>query len=469
MNPGDPKSTGAVPASSASTSCLQGDLLAALSGADGLLPSVATVKRFVERWLADDALRQAFQADPERVAGQHGVPAEVHGYLERQEPLAEANPPALRAYGRYLEQRRAHRERMRAECAPVSAPWRAWRERQIQRCQGQLPAHYDEAILHLPVAFELCQGCSVGCWFCGLSAARLESVFAATEPNRELWRQTLEALRDVAGPAAGRGIAFWATDPLDNPEYETLCQDFHRVLGRFPATTTALGSRDLDRTQRLLELSWAGGCEFNRFSILNLKQMDALTAHFPPEALLYVDLIPQTRGALRAKAQAGRARQRAGAVRPEPATIACVSGFLVNMPARTVRLISPCEASERWPEGYRVHASATFADAGELRREIGRMVAEVMREAPPRDRPVRLRSDLTATSVVGGVALASPFGPVRRFPLSELALRCLAEGRSSGADLALELEAHGEPMAETFHALNLLFEAGCLDEEPDRG
>ena len=425
----------------------------------GILGEVAWVKRFVERWLADERLRAAYFAQPGEIAGEHRVPRELAGYLHANIPLSASENLVLRAYGRYLERRMEHRAEMRRECAPATASFRAWRERQMSRCQDQLPDQYHEAILHLPVAFELSEGCSVGCWFCGLSAARLESVFSASPSNRKLWRETLEVVRDVAGPAAGQGITFWATDPLDNPDYEIFCQDFHQILGRFPATTTALGPKDLDRAERLLQLSWAKGCDFNRFSVLSLAQMDALTAHFSPESLLYVDLIAQTQGALPPKAQAGKAMEKGGnapaLVSSELSTIACVSGFLINMPNRSVRLVSPCPAGPRWPMGYRVHASSSFANAKELRDEIARMMADVMKIAPPRDRPVRLRPDLKNSDRLAD------------FSLSELAVSRLNQGCVTGAQLALELESEGVPMAQTFHALNGLFDQGFLDDEPE--
>jgi radical SAM family RiPP maturation amino acid epimerase len=457
-------------ASPAFGSCLQAELVARPEVAD-VLPQVAVIKRFVEWWLADDALRDSFETDTPGVAARHGVPEELASYLHRNEPLGEAAHPALRAYGLYLEQRLAHRERMRGECAPDHPGFRAWRERQMRRCQGQLPPHYNQAILHLPVAFELSQGCSVGCWFCGLSAARLESVFSASEENRTLWRECLEVISQVCGPSAGRGIAFWATDPLDNPDYELLCQDFHTILGRFPATTTALGARDLERTERLLGLSWEHGCEFNRFSILSTGQMKRLTEHFSPEALLYVDLIAQTRGALRAKALAGKAlgsEKTPSAVSSEPSTIACVSGFLVNMPAREVRLISPCEASQRWPMGYRVHAIARFARASELRDAIDQMLKEhAGAELFGRPR-LGLRPDVMVAEGEGSVVLSAPYGPSRRFSLTPLAVRRLREGQSQAAELALELEGQGVSMAETFHTFRRLLEEGWLDDEPER-
>lgn len=458
-------------ASPAPTSCLQAELLADLP-APGLLSEIARVKSFVELWLADGGAREAFLTDPNGVAGQHGVPATLADYLHGGQPLDQAEHPSLSGYGAYLRQRTLHREQMRAECAPADPAFAAWRERQMRRCAGQLPPHYGQAILHLPVAFELCQGCSVGCWFCGLSAASLESVFPASLSNRTLWRDVLEVVKELCGSAAGRGIAFWATDPLDNPDYELFCLDFHQILGRFPATTTALAAKHLGRVERLLELSWSHGCEFNRFSILSLGQIKSLRRHFSPEALLYVDLIAQTRSALRAKALAGKALEKGvgapSAITSEPSTIACVSGFLVSMPGREVRLISPCEASPRWPMGYRVHGQARFRDASELQQAMRRMVEATMATELSVEQPLRLRPDVKASPVTGGrTAFHASYGQTMTLPLHSAILPQLAKGVQSAAHLALELEQRGVPMAETLHGLRRLFEQGWLDDEPE--
>ena len=42
-------------------------------------------------------------------------------------------------------------------------------------------------------------------------------------------------------------------------------------------------------------------------------------------------------------------------------SIACVSGFLINLVERTLKLISPCYTTREYPYGYRVFAEASFA------------------------------------------------------------------------------------------------------------
>ena len=55
-------------------------------------------------------------------------------------------------------------------------------------------------------------------------------------------------------------------------------------------------------------------------------------------------------------------------------TIECTCGYLVNMVDRTIRLITPCTVSERWPLGY-WDLSKPAAEASE---EAGERILEVV-------------------------------------------------------------------------------------------
>src|SRR5205814_8046857 len=107
--------------------------------------------------------------------------------------------------------------------------------------------------------------------FCGVSAGRKGADFLYTPDNARLWRDVLAVLRRVVGPAAATGFCYWATDPLDNPDYERFALDVAEICGRFPQTTTAQPLKDPERTRALLALSVAHGCTINRFSILTLR------------------------------------------------------------------------------------------------------------------------------------------------------------------------------------------------------
>ncbi len=60
------------------------------------------------------------------------------------------------------------------------------------------------------------------------------------------------------------------------------------------------------------------------------------------------------------------------------ATIACVAGFLINLPERQLRLVSPCAPSDAWPDGYRTLEAARVDGASGLDDLMGRMIERHM-------------------------------------------------------------------------------------------
>jgi radical SAM family RiPP maturation amino acid epimerase len=366
----------------------------------------------------------------------------------------------------------------------------AWRRRQLARCALAFDPLKFRAIVHPPAAIELSRGCSVGCWFCGVSAPRLTDHFRYTEATAQLWRDVLDVLGEVWGDGARWSFLYWATDPLDNPDYEHFLADFHDRFGVCPQTTTALSLRDVARTRALLRYARAHGCRYDRFSMLSLRMLERTHAAFGAEELLAVELTPLNPESGLAKANAGRYRDRwlrgevaerpAGAI-PGGATIACVSGFLLNMVDRVVTLVSPCNADDRWPLGYIVFAEAGFADGRDLRRVLGRMVAEAMRDAVGRDDSLRFRPDLRYERTADGIRLTQDTAGHRRAlgfrspgewdlaPLGEIA-DLVATGALTAGEIAARLwEQAGVPPAETLAALNHLLPFGIFDEPPCPG
>ena len=216
----------------------------------------------------------------------------------------------------------------------------------------------------------------------------------------------LRVLHGKIGSAARWGFCYWATDPLDNPDYERFANDFADVTGVFPQTTTAQGHKDPERIRKLLAVSEARGCEINRFSVLTEPQLRQIFERCSPGELIKVEIVAQMRDGTVPKAAAGAFREvaqnrtkvvaiereklarLADAVRAatnredgrvqvemaQPGTIACVSGFLLNMVKRTIKLISPCRASEQWPLGYIVFEERNFTDAADVGRVVEAMI-----------------------------------------------------------------------------------------------
>lgn len=438
-----------------------------------VVSELAQTKRFLEYWSADAKFREALPADPRGVAAGAGLQADPIELRPLWDPRPNQEPSLkVQRYGAFMREKFAYRDFLRSSASSTHPGFRAWRQRQINRCLGEMGQSRGSSLVHALVAVELCQGCSVGCWFCGISALKLAGVWPYSEENRQLWRGVLSAAQQLLGPACRRGFCYWATDPLDNPDYERFCGDFAEVLGRFPQTTTAQPMRDPARFRQLHQLSRRHGNEIDRFSVLSLGMLRKIFAEYTAEELLFVELVMQMDGAYTAKAYAGKARNQPGRWKrsfgqdapPDhmTSTIACVSGLLLRMPEQSFELITPTQADDRYPDGYRVHARHTFASADEFHGQLERVLAG-LNVRLPLDQPLSLRRDLRTIWKEGGVDLVTHHLKVG-IPNATL-LRGLSEGGRSATQLALECEAD-QPLQETLQELNRFFAMGLLDEEP---
>jgi len=428
----------------------------------------------LERWEADEAFRELLEQSPREAALRFGLQADAEAARPIWDAGADQTLPTTRGVDRYrafVREKLAHRDELRRTSKPHSAAFHAWRARQMARTTSQLGAAKAHGIVHPLAAFELSKGCSVGCWFCGISAPKLGDVFTYSDANRGLWRDICQVWREEIGPAAEQAFLYWATDPMDNPDFEKFSCDFHELCGYFPQTTTALALRDVDRTRRLLKLSEERGCLLNRFSLLTLKILDRVHQSFTAEELTFVELVMQIRKDTQSKAVAGRALEKVlkkGDVDYQTSTIACISGFLVNMVERTIRLISPCPASSRWPLGYQIFGEGTFETAEDFRRQLGRLTSEeFMPRSVSSQRRVGLRSDLQWSTSERGLTLSSyylhqTFRGLDADRLEKLG-RLLGERQWTAEQVALEV---GGDLATTFLILNQMLGVGVLDEEP---
>lgn len=471
---------------------------------------VALTKRFFECWVMDPVFRASFEADPAAALATLGPelhPGQILPFIEQarprlesagplpflelgnpalgnaslhredpaDDPLADA-PLAARRYQAFVLEKLQYRARMREGSMPDEPRMAAWRRRQVNRCVGELGSARAEAIVHAPAAFELAKGCTVGCWFCGVAAPKFDHTWPHTPQTAPLWRETLAVLRDVIGACAQHAFLYWATDPLDNPDYERFLTDFYEVLGRCPQTTTALAQKDIERTRRLLRLVRSMNSTIDRFSIIALNSLHRVHDGLSAEEMLRVECVPQNREAawLYRKSGAGRARQFAHKRQDEMAppelgsTIACVSGFLFNMIDRSVKLITPCNANDRWPLGYWVLSQGTFGSPGELRELLRSMIADLRSELRVTD-VIRLRPDLRLEPGrdqlhVRSLELRIAFdGQPCLDHLAEL----LSAGSYTAADIAWTRQrVDGVPLAQTFALLSELFDQGLTDEEP---
>ncbi|MGZ8781492.1 MAG: radical SAM family RiPP maturation amino acid epimerase, partial [Thermoanaerobaculia bacterium] len=262
-----------------------------LANYHAVMEHFAVYKRFNERWVADPTFRTAMGEDPIGALARHRLPVRPEDVRPpRQADLSDASMGTRAMWQIVNAKSRVMHQFYREDGAPADARIRAWRAREIARQGLALGPFHVRSNIHSSISFELTKGCSVGCWFCALSPDKLTGVFRYDE-NRELWRDTLTVFGEALGPALRTGFLYWASDPLDNPDYEKFCRDFHELTGVYPPTTTALALKNPARTRALLAESQERGVWLNRFSIITLKMLDAVHKEFTPEELARVECL----------------------------------------------------------------------------------------------------------------------------------------------------------------------------------
>ena len=314
-----------------------------------------------------------------------------------------------------------------ASARPTLSPeYTAWRFRRVAAVRNEL-GWFGWGLDHPCHAVEMAVGCSVRCGFCAFDAGKLQTVFDFSRPaERELVRAVATGMVRVLGWPAGHGMLYWSTEPHDNPHYVKLLEFWQELTGTMLCTATARAG--VDWVRELIGYYSTGPVPWPRISVLSRGMLRRLHAAFSPMELRDTQMLMQQKDGevRRAKVPGGRERMLRRLVgaddlrdvdfenlpegfEPPQGSIACISGPLVNMVNRTVKLISPCYTTMQHRYGYRVFDETTFDGGPEgfeaaLKRIIGRsMVAR-----PYPEMPMRWRDDLKAVPQPDGVTLLSP-------------------------------------------------------------
>jgi len=302
---------------------------------------------------------------------------------------------------------------------PKNPKFNAWRLRRISAVKSEL-GFYGYYLGHPILAFELGDGCSIGCWFCAFAARKLKENFDYLR-NREFSRKIIQTCVDLFGrEGAMMALPYYGTEPHDNPYYLDFIKDYEEITGYRLCTSTAVPT-DAKWLGDLISFYRRGPepVPWPRLSVLSKSMLLKIHDLYSPEDLRDVSLLMQMRNHSRQKVTGGRILEEQSGLRNREAgqylddiipqgSIACVSGFLINMVNQTIQLCSPCYTSKKWPYGYRVFDESNFDDAEDFRSVILEMIERNMPMAAFSNMPMRFRDDLFYRQTNGGFDLISP-------------------------------------------------------------
>lgn len=381
-------------------------------------------------------------------------------------------PESFFRYRQFLLNKLTYRNKMINElCVPSNEKMKKWRERQIRRCDSALGG-LNESFVHSIVTYEMASGCSVGCKFCGLNAGPLRKLFRFTPENEKLFRDVLKKSHEILGDAAGHGTMYFATEPLDNPDYEQFeklhYEEFHIV----PQITTAACDRNFDRTRSFVRELMEGKGFIHRFTILNEEMAEKVFDFFTPEELIYVELLPQFEDApgFRPYVKVGREvedENETPIVDDDPGTICCIDGFCINFPDRRFKLISPCRVSEENPKGIFESEWVEFDSADDYADKLKKMIDEYMSDGVPKSETLKMYEYFSMSEVNDIKVLTSKYKKLYYLKDDYMVkvAKLIFEGKYTRDEIVRLVMCENEVSAENVYwFINKLWNNGCIKE-----
>lgn len=241
----------------------------------------------------------------------------------------------------------------------------------------------------------------------------MQKLFRADSENLRLWQDVLEVVKDIIGRAAGEGVLYFATEPLDNPDYEKFAEIFEEILGKVPQITTAVAMRNPERVRRIIAAdSQKTQITIHRFSLLSREIFQGVMESFTPDELLFVELLGRYPESLLGNlTKAGRSYEGENSASMEITnTISCCTGFIINMADKTLRLSCPTDADAEHPTGEIQSPRYSFSGAEDLRRVMLRVIREYMPVSMPMDKGLSFAPFYEFAAVENGFRLISKAG-----------------------------------------------------------
>jgi radical SAM family RiPP maturation amino acid epimerase len=453
---------------------------------------LAHAKRFLELWSMMPGFRDKNETELKTAIREYGLDITTEearylydiDFITKQTEKGNEAPETVLKYRKFCSDKLAGRNYLQLSgCAPSDKKFAKWRLRQVNRCWIELGGR-NAAMIHSPLLFELSDGCSVGCPFCGVSADKFRGYYKNTPGNMRFWREILQRAKNEIGDAAGTGTCYYATEPFDNPDYESFSRVYHEVTGRVPQVTSAAAMRNPERTRQFLESVRNYDFHIHRFSVLSLEILGRIFAGFTPEELLYVELLPQFSGAPSNRfSRTGRQFLQNTDITNNSndtddfsngETICCISGFVVNMCRKRIRLITPGITDREHPTGELVIGERFFNDAESFSRRLRSMIDEYMDIRLRTGNPLRIKQGITyepdsKTFKSGngpGFALnrESLSDPDGLLPVYEAVGRLLMTGPYSADQIVEKLFSDTLRPEQIYYVVNKLYDSALLAE-----
>ncbi len=456
---------------------------------------IARIKRFVERWAGDQEFRaslgapEVWKTDGLEAQKRRNVAASIGCDFDpiRILPIITTVRPPLDVsaapyngdmelislWVSHIRKLTSLRQAILHNSYSHKHPaYNQWKTRQIRRVSSEI-GDFNGGIVHPLVAFELSKGCSVGCWFCGISAEKFSGYRAFDHSTEDLWRGMLRILHAKFDNALKNSFCYWATDPIDNPDYAKYIESFYDEIKTLPQTTTAAPLKNITLTRDILSLFNMHGEIVNRFSITTVRNLRAIHAEFTPDELISVEFVLQNKESVQnMQASAGRAfgkKRPHGEYSAYRGTIACVSGFLISLVDHTIKLVTPTHASEQWPNGYIVLGEATFSNLADFQSAIDHLSESWMTGNLGANSKIAFRSDLRTELNDGKLVLTNSYAR-HSFEFSvELANLFAEEGATpkSMTDYLIGGYRIGVPKSALTKAVMDLYQSGLFVEVKD--
>ena len=420
----------------------------------------AECKRLMEWYCADPEFRENAVDGIRKRLSENGIALEPEMVLEGIRLILAGRCATEEGERNPFAREKAERDRLVSEHLQMRmspeqyAAWPVWHYTEVvrNRCRmenREVRRHGN--IYYFPLAFEVSSGCKVQCPFCGFRAKPWSENYAYTEEHRALWREILLVSKEVIGNVAGEAPCYFATEPMDNPDYEQFLGDMREIFGHVPQTTSAAAQRDPRRTRQFLQ--FLGEEELRergtyRISVTSLAHFQQIMRTFTPEELEYVELLANNPESVNRYSCSGRAavnqehfyenrdrenrgqenrdqesrgresrnRERQNGEGQIPGrqiceekflrySIDCVAGVRVNLVEGTMMFLEPELPDEMYPLGYRVRETVTFSDAESYRAGLIHLFRSYAFDSLPLWHPVQLGRNVQMEERQGDILL----------------------------------------------------------------